>query len=124
MRGTEENQSWGAHLRAEAACRLGEMCLAVPEDETEIELAKIYFETAMDDGGVPAAYAGMGEMYEKGLGVEQDYKKAAELYQIGAGSEDKKSLLALARLYEEGKGVPQDTAKAAELKERAEKAQE
>ena len=64
-------------------------------------------------------------LYEQGLGVEQDYKKAAELFTAVAGSDNKSATgvvaagYELGTLYEQGLGVEQDLNKAIELYQEA-----
>ena len=65
----------------------------------------------------PPRYVGM--MYENGWGVEVDYAKAAEYYQMASDSGDITSQYYLGRFYEFGKGVEQDYEKAMELYQQA-----
>jgi TPR repeat protein len=67
-----------------------------------------------------AAYLGnsdaqraLGEMYEKGYGVEQDRAAALEWYYEAANKGDLYAQLSLGHLYERGFGVPKDNGKAA-----------
>nr|WP_314398773.1 tetratricopeptide repeat protein [uncultured Campylobacter sp.] len=57
----------------------------------------------------------LGEIYEQGLGVKQDYKKAAEFYALGAKRDDLASQYRLGKLYEQGLGVAQSYQKAMSL---------
>ena len=62
----------------------------------------------------------LGLSYSKGQnGVEQDFKKATELYQKAAQQGHAGAINNLGVLYTEGKGVPQDLTKAAELYQKA-----
>lgn len=54
------------------------------------------------------------KVYYKGFGVEQDYEKAFELYQILANMGNKEAHYYLGKMYEEGLGVEQDLSKATE----------
>src|SRR2546427_8653224 len=54
----------------------------------------------------------LGAFYEKGLGVTQDYKKAAYWYQKAAKHSDVLGQRNLGSLYYRGLGVPQDSAQA------------
>ncbi|MEX2617441.1 MAG: caspase family protein [Alphaproteobacteria bacterium] len=69
--------------------------------------------------GDPVAQTYVGEIYEKGLGVEPQHSIAAEWYAKAAEKDFVRALLSLGALYEEGRGVPQDKEKAVELYRRA-----
>lgn len=47
-------------------------------------------------------------MYDKGLGVSQDYHKAVEWYTKAAHQGDEDAQYELGVMYAEGKGVPQN----------------
>jgi TPR repeat protein len=51
--------------------------------------------------------------------VDQDYTRAAKLYQGAATANIRSALISLARLYDNGQGVPKDTAKAEQLRNQA-----
>ena len=51
-------------------------------------------------------------MYQKGLGVEQDYSEALFWYKKAAGKENAAAQNQLGRMYETGLGVEQDYTKA------------
>jgi hypothetical protein len=59
----------------------------------------------------------IGDMYERGLGVPQDYKAARYWYQTALDTGEPNSMAAarLARLYEQGLGGPQDHQKYLQL---------
>lgn len=64
---------------------------------------------------LPAAQQGdvdamnyVGEIYEKGLGVEPDFGTAIEWYRKAAEKGSSTAMINLGSLYEAGKGVPQD----------------
>ena len=59
--------------------------------------AKEWFDRAVD-AKYPAAYAGLGNLYQFGLGVGKDVKRARELYIDGANRGDVKAQLLLADL--------------------------
>ena len=58
-------------------------------------------------------------MYEKGLGVRQDYFKARQWYEQAAAAGDTDAQFNLGLLYDQGLGVKQDHAKAREWWEQA-----
>ena len=57
----------------------------------------------------------LGNLYENGKGVEQDYKKANELYMASCNSGIGIGCYSAGNLYENGKGIRQDITKANEL---------
>lgn len=58
--------------------------------------------------GSSSAQSWLGEMYEKGLGVERDYEQAFTWYQKAARQGHDGAQLRLARMYYYGLDVPQD----------------
>lgn len=70
-----------------------------------------------DDPNDTAAMTLLGELYSAGLGVAQDWAKAAEWYRLAAGRGDPRATFALAMLKIDGKGVPRDPAEARKLLE-------
>lgn len=87
--------------QGEGAMCLGEMYLKGKEVDQNYELAKQYYEQALKEN-MHAACRYLGHLYENGLGVKQDRKKAASLYQQGYEHDDANSGMALADLYFEG----------------------
>ena len=61
----------------------------------------------------------LGELYAAGLGVRQDWTRAAEWYRLGADRGDPHAAYGLAMLKLDGRGVPKDAAEARKLLERA-----
>ena len=59
----------------------------------------------------------LADMYKEGKGVEQNYEKAAELYQWATDRGDYIAAFELSKLYKEGKGVEQNDEKAGMLKQ-------
>ena len=57
----------------------------------------------------------LGDAYEKGLGVDQSYEKAAECYQKVADDDDPRGLVALGNMYENGLGFRQSDQRAFEM---------
>jgi TPR repeat protein len=62
--------------------------------------------------GDPIAQTYVGEIYEKGLGIEADYAIAAHWYQQAAEQGYSRAQINLGYLYEGGLGVPRDLTKA------------
>ena len=60
--------------------------------------------------GNPEAQTYVGEIYEKGLGIEPDYMLAAEWYRKAAAQNYARGQINLGHLYEKGLGVDQDLA--------------
>jgi predicted nucleic acid-binding Zn-ribbon protein len=61
----------------------------------------------------------VGQIYEKGLGQEPDYRKAAEWYRKAAEKGNAQAQINLGHLYEKGLGVPKDGAAAARWYQKA-----
>ena len=57
----------------------------------------------------------VGEIFERGMGREPDYERAAEWYRKAAESGHPVAQISLAQLYEKGLGVPQDAGEAEKL---------
>jgi predicted nucleic acid-binding Zn-ribbon protein len=71
----------------------------LPEAERGEEQAQIY----------------VGEIYEKGLGTDPDYARAAEWYEKAVQRKSKQGMSHLAYLYEQGLGVAKDPVRALNL---------
>ena len=69
--------------------------------------------------GSKEAYTLMGEIYAEGLGVAQDFSKAADAYAKGADLGDANAQLSLGLMVAEGVGVKKDLRIAADLFEKA-----
>ena len=81
--------------------------------EADTEKAVFYYEKAMDEGSAYAALK-LGEYYEEGVFVQQDLKKAFELYKsVSKALSEAKYRLALC--YLQGKGAKKDEKTAFEL---------
>jgi len=62
--------------------------------------------------GDTLAYVNIGWFFEKGLGVEQDYRQAIYWYNKGAVAGEPHALNNLGAMYESGLGVQKDQKKA------------
>jgi TPR repeat protein len=69
--------------------------------------------------GSKEAYTLMGEIYSEGLGVAQDFNKAADAYAKAADLGDSNAQLSLGLMVAEGVGVKKDPRIAADLFEKA-----
>ena len=69
--------------------------------------------------GDPKAQTFVGEIFEKGLGLEPNFQTAALWYQKAAEQGDPTAQINLGNLYEKGLGVPKDPKKALEWYRRA-----
>ncbi len=96
---------------SECSIRGGEY---VAYDRADLASAlRIWMETAQT--GDAEAMTNVGEIYERGMGVEPDYAKAAEWYQKAADKGYSRAIFNLGTLYEQGLGVEQDQLKALNL---------
>ena len=77
--------------------------------------AKYYLEKSIEEG-VYDAYIYLGQLYEDGLGVEQDATKAYNMYSLAYQHDiNPEGAYYMARMYFDGRGVPEDNAKAYQL---------
>ena len=74
--------------------------------------------------GDPVAQTYVGEIYEKGLGLEPDYQFAAYWYEQAVNQGHSRAFINLGHLYELGLGVERDPGKALNLYRRASGAEE
>jgi TPR repeat protein len=96
------------------------LCVPVIADVAAGELAmkKGDYATAIKEflplakQGDAAAQSLLGELYDKGRGVQQDDKEAARWYRLAADQGNAGAQSMLGDLYAEGRGVPQDDKKA------------
>jgi uncharacterized protein len=96
---------------SECSIRGGEY---VAYDRADLASAlRIWMQTA--EGGDPEAQTNVGEIYERGMGVEPDYAAAAQWYQKAADKGYSRAMFNLGTLYEQGLGVEQDGLKALNL---------
>ncbi|WP_394176954.1 tetratricopeptide repeat protein [Thalassotalea litorea] len=65
------------------------------------------------------SYCKLGRIFDRGIGVERDPKKAISWYEAGARLNDGNCLLDLSYLYYKGDGIEKDINKAIELAEKA-----
>lgn len=75
--------------------------------------------SALADKGYRSAQTKMGWIYERGMGVPQDYQKALQWYEKAAANGAKNAPAHIGNMYEKGYGVKQDYAKAAEYYKRS-----
>ena len=80
--------------------------------------AKKLAEEAAAKGDAPSD-ALLGQLYDQGLGVPRDFKKAAEWYAKGAAQGDPHSQFALGVMLAEGRGIQQNKKLAAQFFEMA-----
>ncbi|HEU4653465.1 MAG TPA: caspase family protein [Steroidobacteraceae bacterium] len=96
---------------SECSIRGGEY---VAYDRADLKSAlRIWMQSAED--GDPEAQTNVGEIFERGMGVEPDFAAAASWYQKAANKGYSRALFNLGTLYEQGRGVEQDPLKALNL---------
>ncbi len=118
----------GGGFRAPASCppgtvRSGVMCVtptkAVTKTCKQGDAKSCEDECKRGDG---ASCSILGWMYEKGKGVQEDPRRALELYEQGCAKRDINGCTGMGFVYSKGLGIPADKAKAASLfKEACEK---
>lgn len=100
---------------AECSIRGGEY---VAYDRADLKSAlRIWLPTA--ESGDVEAQTNVGEIYERGLGVEPDYAAAVTWYQKAADKGYSRAIFNLGTMYEQGLGVAQDGLKALNLYRKA-----
>ncbi|MDH5327524.1 MAG: caspase family protein [Gammaproteobacteria bacterium] len=83
------------------------------EQANSASALKVWLPSAQEGNMVAQTY--VGEIYEKGFGIESDYKTAAAWYKKAADQGYARAKLNLGYLYEKGLGVTQDVKFALEL---------
>ncbi len=96
---------------SECSIRGGEF---VAYDRADLQSALRVWMQAAQSGDLEAQ-TNVGEIYERGLGVQPDYAAAASWYQKAADRNYSRALFNLGTLYEQGLGVAQDQLKALNL---------
>lgn len=96
---------------SECSIRGGEY---VAYDRADLQSALRIWLQAAESGDVEAQ-TNVGEIYERGMGVEPNYAAAAQWYQKAADKGYARALFNLGTLYEQGLGVPKDGLKALNL---------
>lgn len=74
-----------------------------------------YATKRVTDKSDPVAMTLLGELYAQGLGIKQDYGKAAEWYRLAAARGDRNAIFALAMLKLQGRAGPRDRDGSAKL---------
>lgn len=86
----------------------------VAYDRADLQSAlRIWMQAA--EGGDLEAQTNVGEIYERGMGVQPNYEAAAMWYQKAADKNYSRAVFNLGTMYEQGLGVPQDSLKALNL---------
>jgi uncharacterized caspase-like protein len=96
---------------AECSIRGGEY---VAYDRADVKSALHVWMQSAQDGDLEAQTY-VGEIFERGMGVEPDFAMAASWYQRAADKGYSRALFNLGTLYEQGRGVEQDQLKALNL---------
>jgi TonB family protein len=110
-------QKAAAQNHAGAQAMLGGLLLTSGRADDQVQAIDLLGKAAQQNER--SAQVALGECYENGLAVSQDYAQAAALYQRAATAHNLRALVALARLYDNGLGVPKDAAKAQQLRDQA-----
>ena len=99
-----------ADLESEAVFQKAMHAYIQKEFDEMIRLMK-----SLADQGYLKAQAKLGWIYERGIGVKADYKKALELYHKSKDNDDGFAYARLGFMYQRGVGVDKDTLKSVEL---------
>lgn len=98
---------------AAAQARLGEIYLFRQQGERAQNLAEsVKWYRASASQGNGEGQAGLGQLYDLGLGVAQSKTEAVRLYRLGAEKGSTLGQFGLGRAYLNGDGVPQDFSEA------------
>lgn len=89
--------------------------------EKDYEKARFYYERAVALCGSRESYLALARMYYFGRGVDPDYSKAFEYYDLVAKETEHNGVayLMLGQMYQQGQGVDKDIQKAKECYEKA-----
>lgn len=99
-----------SRISAEGSNKPAQSNVVEDEYKSEFEQCK-----AAAEQGDANAQCLLGEMYERGQGVLQDYMRAAELYKLAAEQSNAKAQYNLGNMYRLGNGVNRDYNRAAEF---------
>jgi TPR repeat protein/serine/threonine protein kinase len=104
-----------------AAYYLGQALINQDIASEDTASAAAYFSEALANAKVstPEAQNILGNLYERGFGVQQNGEKAYHAYQEAADEQHPEALVSLGRLHRDGIGVEQDFEKAISWFERA-----
>lgn len=80
-------------------------------DQANLGTALKVWLPAAEEGDAEAQYY-VGQMFERGLGVDPDFEAAAQWYLKASEQDYSAAQIALGSLYEAGRGVPQDSEEA------------
>ena len=87
-------------------------------DAKKYKEAARLFQIAVDNSNGRAAFF-LGYLYDKGLGVKQDFRTAARIYEMAVDQNLPGAMVNLGLLYDNGQGVSQDYKEAARLYKKA-----
>jgi TPR repeat protein len=89
-------------------------------ENSDYDKAKYWYEKGVEKGNANSMFA-LGQLYEKGLGVDASLEKAIELYKQACVGEfiSKEAAYRLGYIYYDGEGVAQDKEKALEYFQKA-----
>lgn len=90
------------HVAAEAGLALAQAKLGYIYDQSNDDEKAVYWYQAASEQNHPDGEFGLGEMYAKGEGVEQDFDSAIEMYMRAAVGGHAQARRVLANAYEHG----------------------
>lgn len=108
---------WSECYGSDKAYSMGIFYTLRDDDEQDFKKALTWFKQSGDYIIKPKCQVLAGLLYEKGLGVTQDYVEAMFWYKTACLKSYGDAFVHVARLYHHGLGVPQDFTKAFELYE-------
>lgn len=103
------------HVAAEAGVALAQAKLGYIYDQSNDDEAAVYWYREASNQNHPDGEFGLGEMYAKGEGVEQDFEIAVEMFMRAAVGGHAQARRVLANAYEHG-GLERDVSKAEALR--------
>jgi TPR repeat protein len=115
-RAAEEQREQADHILAGATKIMRKLAPQMDGDTMKEVFA--VFQTGVEHGDATSMY-NLGQLYENGFGVEQDYAKAREWYEKAAAKDNTSAMFDLGWFYDSGEVVEQDYAKAREWYEKA-----
>jgi len=105
---TSTEQRGGSVAQSLAAVQLSKQPALPKDNDAPLRQASGVLDCKTADQGEANAQFQLGDMYEQGQGVPQDYEEAVKWYRLAANQGNAYAQVNLGTMYDNGTGVPQD----------------